>query len=365
MKKHYALTLVLLILLLAVFYSCGSGGSDDYTPTPQEQSPVVIDLTTVPYAKLSDYKFFTGELKNLQPVYGVLPYDLNSSLFTDYALKKRFVWMPAGLHATYNSDGTVLDFPIGTALIKTFYYNNTDPVGATVIIETRIMIKRENGWLFADYLWNEDQTEALLDADGLTTRIKWNENGVMKITDYVVPKTNQCIKCHELGDVGTPIGPKPQNLNKMYAYADGSMNQLAKWKALGYLNTVPANIVSTVDWTDATQPLDLRVRSYLDINCAHCHTDNTDCGYTPMNLAFSKSALTPANMGICQEPVDYVSGDQQYIVTGQSTEGSLMYFRMNTSIQSEKMPTIGRNLVHEEAVALIGEWINSLESTCP
>ncbi|TRW23342.1 hypothetical protein FMM05_14205 [Flavobacterium zepuense] len=372
MKKHYLFGLVLLLTVFTVFLSCGSDDGSDYTdPTPIDtipagpQSPVVMDLTTVPYPKLSDYKFFEGDLKNLLPVYGVLPYNLNSSLFTDYALKKRFVWMPAGKKATYAGDGTVLDFPVGAALIKTFYYNTVVPDNSTVIIETRIMIKKENGWIFADYLWNEAQTEATLSTAGLTTRISWIENGTIKITDYVVPMTSMCIKCHELSEAPVAIGPKPQNLNRMYTYSDGTKNQLAKWIEFGYLDAAPQTIASTVDWTDTTQPLDLRVRSYLDINCAHCHTDNTDCGYTPMNLAFNKSGLTPGNLGICREPVDFVTGDQQYIVVGQNPEGSLLHFRMNTGIQSEMMPTLGRKLVHEEAVAMIEQWINSLENTCP
>ncbi|KGO92962.1 hypothetical protein [Flavobacterium subsaxonicum] len=378
MKKHYPLTL-LLVLFFSVFLSCGSDDGTDYTDpnptpvdtlptdtvTPAPQSPVVMDLTTVPYAKLSDYNFFEGDLKNLSPVYGVLPYDLNSSLFTDYARKKRFVWIPAGKKATYTTDGTVLDFPTGTALIKTFYYNTVVPDNSTIIIETRVMIRKESGWMFATYVWNEAQTEAVLNTTGFTQRIKFDENGTIKTTDYVVPLTTQCIQCHEVSETATAVGPKPQNLNKLYNYADGTKNQLAKWIEFGYLNTAPSTIISTVDWTDASQPLELRVRSYVDINCAHCHTDNTDCGYTPMNFAFNKSGLTPDNMGICRTPVDFVTGNQQYIVTGQDAEGSLMHFRMNTSIQSEMMPPLGRKLVHQEAVALIEQWINSLAATCP
>lgn len=360
MKHFYGL---FIFLALALCTSCGSNGTDDdYTELPQ--SPVVMDLATVPYQNLSDYNFFEGEIKNLQPVYGVVPYDLNSSLFTDYAKKKRFVWMPAGTHATYSADGKVLDFPTGTALIKTFYYDAIEAGGQADLVETRLMIKKESGWIFADYVWNADKTEAVLSTQTVDHRlVQWMQNGELQQTYYKIPTTTQCTLCHTLNDVATTIGPKPQNLNKNYAYADGVQNQLARWKAFGYLDNVPANITTTVDWTDASKPLELRVRSYLDINCAHCHTTGAYCGYTPMNLAFSQTT-TPENFGICQQPVDYVTGDQQYIVKGGDVEGSLLHFRMSNNIQSEMMPLIGRTVVDEEALQLIEQWINSLNNTC-
>mgnify|MGYP000264998783 CR=1 FL=1 len=108
--------------------SCAS--DDNYTALPEPQeiepeetSPVIFDISEMPYQTLSEYNFFDGDLKDLSPVYGVLPYDLNASLFSDYAKKKRFVWMPKNSKATYNGDGNILELPIGSAIIKTFYYD--------------------------------------------------------------------------------------------------------------------------------------------------------------------------------------------------------------------------------------------------
>src|SRR5690606_21071090 len=124
MRKLYFLSaFIILLATTTIIISCGSDDSDNYTELPVV-SPVVLDLAAVPYPKLSDYNFYEGDLKNLEPVYGVLPYDLNSSLFTDYALKKRFVWMPDNTTATYTSDGAIPNFATGTILIKNFYYEN-------------------------------------------------------------------------------------------------------------------------------------------------------------------------------------------------------------------------------------------------
>src|SRR5438270_5359849 len=71
--------------------------------------------------KLSGWSLFVGPGGSLRPNQGVLPYDLNTPLFSDYAAKHRFVWMPPGTHAQYRED-TVFDFPIGTVLAKSFAF---------------------------------------------------------------------------------------------------------------------------------------------------------------------------------------------------------------------------------------------------
>ena len=185
MKQKYSL--IKIIFLFVTFYtlfSCGTD-EDDY----QVITPVNMDLTLVPYPKLSDYKFFTGELKNQVPANKVIPYKPASELFVNYAHKKRFVWMPDGTTANFNGNENVLDFPIGAVLIKTFYYNNVQPANTTKIIETRLLIRKSDGWKAYEYLWNEDQTEAFLDTDqnGVFVPITWSENNVTKTVNYKTP----------------------------------------------------------------------------------------------------------------------------------------------------------------------------------
>lgn len=364
MKKQYFLYLSVVSLLFSFFISCGSDDSDNYSEIPDE-SPVVFDITAVPYPKLSDYNFFEGEMKNLQPVKGVLPYDLNSSLFTDYALKKRFVWMPDNVTATYDTDGSILNFPTGAVLIKNFYYNNVQPDNSTKIIETRMLIKKEDGWVFANYIWNNEQTEATYSLNGNTVPISWEQDGVTLQTNYRIPSELECFKCHQLFEANMPIGPKPQNLNKNFNFSDGNSNQLQKWVEEGYLDgsNLPSEIVSTVDWHDETKPLEDRVRSYLDINCAHCHSPNTYCGYTPMNLAYT-AGNAAENFGICTPPLDFASGGQEYIIKAGDSRNSLLPFKMASLDPVEMMPQIGRTLKDDDAVEMINAWINDMETPC-
>ncbi|MDA8650935.1 Ig-like domain-containing protein, partial [Flavobacteriaceae bacterium] len=264
-------------------------------------SPVQLDLSNVPYPKLSDYNFFEGPLSDLSPVYGVLPYEPISKLFSDYAKKKRFVWMPENVSATYISDDALLDFPTGSVLIKAFYYDNVLPNIETKILETRLLIKQETEWIFADYIWDQEQQEAYLDVEGYGANIpvEWLENGVAKEVNYRVPSQSQCYTCHKSYQLATPIGPKPQSLNGLYDFDEGASNQLQKWQEMGYLdNSLPQTIETVVDWSDDTQPLDLRVRSYFDINCSSCHSDSGHCDYRSLRMNFNLSDDL-ANLGVC------------------------------------------------------------------
>ena len=97
----------MVLTFLSVLVACSSDG-DDFPvfddDDPVEVSPVVFDINAVPYPKLSDYNFFKSPMSALDPVYGVLPFQPASPLFTDYASKSRFIWMPEGVSAQYVSD---------------------------------------------------------------------------------------------------------------------------------------------------------------------------------------------------------------------------------------------------------------------
>tara|TARA_B100000809_G_C15129526_1_gene527752 strand:- start:1677 stop:3047 length:1371 start_codon:yes stop_codon:yes gene_type:complete len=326
-------------------------------------STVNFDLGEVPYATLSEYNFFNGVMQDLDPAYGVLTYDLNSTLFSDYAHKKRFVWMPDGTKASYNSDFTPLDFPIGSVIIKNFYYDNVLPSNTTRIIETRLMYFTQEGWDFAEYVWNDEQTEATFTTSGSFTDIEWLENGITNNVTYRIPSRNECFACHNKFGTPLPIGTKPQNLNRDVSYQDGVANQLQKWIEVGYLeNNLPSTIVSTVNWKDETLDLDLRLRSYLDINCAHCHSEESYCEYRPIRFAFNESE-DDTNKGICVEPDTQIEGTS-HIVSPGNVEASVLRFRISSIEEQNRMPLLGRTLKHEEGVRLIEEWINSLEGEC-
>ena len=355
-----------LLILLLFCWACSS--NDNGTPITDDDpvvqtSPVLYQVDQEPYENLSDYNFFEGELNNLEPVYGVIPYEPISSLFVDYAHKKRFIWMPQGTQANYVNDYSTLDFPVGTILIKNFYYEHVQPQNTTRILETRLMLRQSNGWQFANYIWNDEQTEASLDLTGRNIPVEWIENGETKNVTYRVPSAAECYTCHKYGDASSPIGPKPQNLDKSYPYTSGVQNQLIKLIDFGYLHdNLPSTINSVVNWEDTSQPIGLRVRSYVDINCAHCHFDDGHCDYRPMRFAFYENEDL-INMGVCVQPEDLFNG-LNLIIAPQDPNRSMLYYRISSTQQEERMPLLGRTLVHQEAVNMIEEWINSLTEIC-
>ncbi len=333
-----------------------------------EASPVNFDLENMPYSTLSEYNFYDGNMVDLNPVYGVLPYELITPLFTDYAIKKRFIWMPTGASSSYVSDGAIFDFPVGTIIIKNFYYDNVLPENETKVLETRLLIKTATEWIFAEYIWNDEQTEAVYDMEGRTVPIEWLQNGEARTVNYRIPSASECLTCHKTVSDAIPIGPKPQNINSIFNFQDGSKNQMSKWVEMGYLeNNYPGAIQTVVKWDDPSQPLELRMRSYFDANCAHCHTPGGHCDYRPIKLSFNESS-NPENLGICVEPEGdisiWIEDDPSHLIAPGDIENSVIYFRMNTTEDAIKMPLIGRNLIHEEAVSLLVEWINSLEGNC-
>jgi uncharacterized repeat protein (TIGR03806 family) len=359
MNKVYKLLSVAFCLIII---SC-SKSDDAYIPV--EESPVVMDLTQVPYPKLSDYKFFQGTMSDQNPAIGVLPYKPTSELFTDYAKKSRFVWLPSGTKTTYSSDDDVLSLPIGGCLIKTFYYDNIQPSNTKKIIETRLLIKKDTGWIFADYVWNEQQTEAFLDLNGSTVPLEILHNGSPISINYKIPTASDCFLCHAVGGLNKPIGIKPQNLNSNYSYSSGSMNQLAKWISVGILdNNLPSTIQSVVDYNDVSKSLDLRVRSYFDIQCSHCHQVGGNAEYVNLRMAFSQTS-DPAMMGVCLNPALLVPGIVHgRVVQPSDVANSTLNYMVTTNNPSLRMPRLGRTVVHQEGVDLIQQWINSLGTPC-
>lgn len=367
MKWKSSIFILMAIFALA-FAACRK---EDDKPMPEEPEPtpdtgVRFNLQEVPYPNLSDYRFFVDSLNLMHANAGVLPYDVITPLFSDYAKKSRFIWMPDGTAAQYVNDHTVLDFPDGTVMVKSFYYDNVIPSGDRKIIETRLIYKKNGEWKFADYIWNEEQTEATFDLEGAYKNIEWiDANGVTQQVNYRIPSEVECYTCHKFDDQATPIGPKPQNLNKIISYDDGFKNQLEKWSEVGYLNAnYPEEIVTVADWTDPSQSPENRWRAYVDMNCAHCHREGSHCDYRPMRLAWNETS-DPVNLGVCTTPEEPIEPQLTHIISRSNVNRSMMYYRLNTTAEQFRMPLFGRTIVHQEAILLLEQYINSLNPTCP
>lgn len=342
------------VLMLAVMWMQCSA--------PLQTGIVVPDQ---PYERLSDYHFFNGQISDLAPVDGVLPYDLNSPLFSDYSTKARFVWMPDGTSAEYTTDH-VLDFPVGAILIKNFYYHHDDrsPVSGRQLIETRLLINRGDQWDAYGYTWNDDQTDAFYDVVGDIKAVGWiDKDGVAQKVNYIIPNKNQCKSCHDYDNKLKPIGPKVRNINKMFAYQDGAMNQLDKWKEVGYLKNIPDSdrpMVAT--WDDAEAELHDRAMAYLDINCGHCHNPKGAGNTSGLTLLAENNSIN-SKLGVYKATVSAGAGTggHTYSIVPGHPEESIMVYRMKSLNPGAMMPEVGRQSVHAEGVELISQWIKEMK----
>lgn len=316
----------------------------------------------MPPMQLSAYGFFEGELAQQQPAEGVMPYALNTPLFSDYAQKLRFIRLPEGTQATFRARA-VFEFPVGTQIAKTFFYpkDARKPEKGRQLMETRVLVHEASGWKAYPYIWNEAQTDAFLEVAGGRMDVKWiNAQGKKQKVDYVVPNSNECKACHSHDGAFTPIGPSARQLNGNFTYEEGTENQLLKWQQAGLLEGLPPlrEVDKLAVWDDPTTgSLDARARAWLDINCAHCHNPHGPANTSGLSLDAYET--DPAALGVNKAPVaaGRGAGDLNYDIVPGKPEASILLYRIASTEPGVSMPEIGRSQVHEEGVALIREWI--------
>ncbi|GHB35139.1 SO2930 family diheme c-type cytochrome [Mongoliitalea lutea] len=331
-----------------------------------DKNPAELTLDLFPLANLSDYGFFKGVMRSLIPNEGVLLYEPASSLFTDYAFKSRYIWMPEGTAASIQADeeGT-MDFSEGTVIIKNFFYpmDFRKPEEERRIIETRLMVKSNEQWEAYPYIWSDDQSDAQLKVIGGEKQVSWmDEKGQPQVINYIIPNKNQCKSCHNIHEQLVPIGLKAKHLNHAITFKDGTHNQLVKWADAGKLSNYSAVAIypTMINYQDQNQSLELRARAYLDINCAHCHRAEAPASTSGLFLTYEET--DPLRLGILKTPVaaGFGAGSFTYDIVPGKADESILTYRMGTNQVGAAMPEIGRVTVHQEGLELIKQWINAM-----
>lgn len=343
------------ILFLSVLQACTQKPAQDVVLAEESleggRTPGNEKLT------LSAYNFFDGDLKNLEPKQNVYPYDVNSPLFSDYAFKARFVYIPKGKQMRYDEVDT-FGFPDGAVLIKNFFYPEDEgkPEGNRHILETRLLLFERGEWRALTYVWNEEQTEATLELAGKSIAVtRHAPRGDLSIS-YSVPSVNQCRSCHLKGEKTMPIGLSARQLNQ-------SM-QLEKWKDLRLLESLPnpKDIPILVSYEDSNVAHELRARSWLESNCAHCHRPDGQAKNSGLHL--NADVTSPLELGVGKAPVaaGKGTGGRLFSIVPGRPDASILVYRIESVHPGEMMPEIGRSVVHQEGVALIRKWIEGMGS---
>lgn len=287
--------------------------------------------------KLSDYHIFSGKPGNLIPEAGFHNYMLATTLFTDYAQKQRLIKLPPGTKMTKIDDG-LLNFPDGTIIVKTFYYqaDERDSLLRLKIIETRLLIKTNGQWQAADYKWNNDQNDAKLFPAGGTEPVTWvDKNGISRSIFYDIPSKGHCAACHNSAGVLLPIGPKVSNLNFNISAGGKMQNQLETFQKMGILEKFDVQQCTSLPRAfDPDFSIAEQARAYMEVNCAHCHNPKGLAKITGLYLSYALPLY------------------QTNIIRYQK--------RILRKTQNHTMPLLGTTIVHTEGVELIKKYIADL-----
>jgi len=207
---------------------------------------------------------------------GVIPYDINTALWSDGAGKRRWMALPDGEQISVQPDGD-WEFPVGTVLIKEFSWNNSP-------FETRLFVRHsDGGWAGYTYEWNDSLTDAdLVSPAGLVKQIDGQLN-------WMYPSQAQCLQCHSSA-AGRTLGPETAQLNRLFLYPSGiTSNQLETLESIGMfsngLGGTPDVLPAMAAIDDLSQPVDERSRSYLHANCSNCHRPGGP-GQGPMDFRY-------------------------------------------------------------------------------
>lgn len=384
-------------LLALALVACGGGGSDapDAQVMPDApdgpvvlDGPVAVDITQPPAEKLSAYKLFAWDpAKGFTFNDRVVPYDLNTALFSDYALKQRAIYVPPGQSATFEGEAA-FDFPVGSVIVKNFYFPSDfrTPAANLKLIETRLMVRHPDGWHPLPYIWDAAQRDATFSPAGEVRNISFTDAaGTAQTAHYLIPQRNQCESCHATQDgEGAPlemvlIGVKARHLNRAYDYGGsvGSVNQIERLTAAGMLSGAPptAEIPPAYDFRPieangsaalAGAELETAARSYLDINCAHCHNPKGVQGQTSQ-LFLNHDNTDELRLGKCKRPGSAGSGNGGFVydIVPGDPDHSILYFRAHTTLVGAMMPLLGRSLVHTRGTELVHQWIAAMPpKTC-
>jgi uncharacterized repeat protein (TIGR03806 family) len=312
-------------------------------------------------ARLSETGVFQS-LTNITPSTNLIPYDVNSPLWSDGAHKSRWFAIPANTTIGFSASGE-WQFPPGSVFVKHFEMENA--VEPPRRLETRVLVRSTEGGVFgATYKWRPDHSDADLLDGPLDEEITVQTSQGQRTQTWHYPSPNECLQCHTPSTKGV-LGLNTRQINRAYVYHDGiSENQLKAYNDVGLFfpsigETDFSNLPQLTHITNSSASLEHRARSHLDSNCSHCHRPGEARAYwdarfeTPLQLAGILNGTIAQSFDI---------EGAKAVVPGHP-EKSIIQLRASSLSPSVKMPPIGRNVLDEAAIAVLSEYITSLPET--
>jgi uncharacterized repeat protein (TIGR03806 family) len=319
--------------------------------------------SAAPFPALLSQTGAFADVASLTAAPGLIPFEVNAALWTDGAVKRRWIAVPTNAQIAFASTG-LWTFPPGTVLVKHFELgvNETNPA-IRWRVETRLLIMSSNNTAFgATYRWRTNQIEADLLAAGLSENIVIQTAVGTRKQRWSYPSREDCLMCHNYR-AGFVLGPRTAQLNRDAAYDVTGItdNQLRAWSHIGLFANPPAEeamaaLPKMSGLGDESASLEARARSYLDVNCAHCHQPGG-----PAHAFFDARHVTPLEQqgminGRVAQDLNVLGA--RLLAPGDADRSTVLL--RQTIVDSLKMPPLGRNTVDTGAAQLMREWIDSL-----
>ena len=313
-----------------------------------------------------------SNLSTLTPASGIVPYDMITELWSDGAEKYR--WLSVPNDGTHNSSAENIvwseegewGFPVGSVFIKHFEIQ-TDKRNANSIrrLETRFLIHGENGFYAVTYRWRPDGSDAELLESSFEDNLTITEtDGSNRQQTWYYPSRSECFICHTEAS-GRVLGPKTRHLNRdiLYPSSGQTGNQIETYNHLGMFDqdlnvSQISSYLSAQAIENTSASVEDRARSYLDINCSSCHRPGG--GTRGAWNALLSANLSSASI-INGEVVEDLGISGAKIIVPGDTAKSVLYQRLKQVDTGTAMPPLAKAVQHQEGVALIAEWINTMD----
>ncbi|MGH7954166.1 MAG: hypothetical protein ACREFE_19915, partial [Limisphaerales bacterium] len=309
-------------------------------PPPAHPIPKLLSQTGV----------FT-DLKKMRPADYLIPYSVNVPLWSDGAVKSRWMALPENSTISFSTNGE-WRFPAGTVFVKNFLLP-VDDTNPKILhrLETRLIVRDTDGTVYgASYKWRADNSDADMVVAGTNEEIKIKTSTGVRSQKWFFPGRQDCLTCHTTASGGV-LGIKTRQLNGDFKYPSGATdNQLRTWNHLHLFNAtldekeIP-HLAKLVSIASTNAPLELRVRSYLDANCAQCHRPGA------VEAFFDARFDTPlAQQGLINGPVQNPLGiSNAKIIAPGDIPRSVLFHRISI-VGNLQMPPLARNVTDRAAV---------------
>ncbi|MEZ5399447.1 MAG: PQQ-dependent sugar dehydrogenase [Bryobacteraceae bacterium] len=306
--------------------------------------------------KLSETGLFTS-VRDHKMAPGVIPYEINAPFWSDGAQKERFFALPGDAKVEAKEKGA-WDFDDGAVTVKSFRLETEpgNPASARRI-ETRIVVKQENHWVGYSYAWNKAQTDAeLVGAEGMDRPYLIKDAaapGGRRKQIWHYPSRNECMFCHSRA-AGFALGLTTPQMNRGEQLAAIERAEVLK-KPLAR----PApELAAYPNPADAAAPVEARVKTYLQVNCAMCHVSDGG-GNSPMELGYNTPMAKAKIVG--ERPTHDTLGIEGALLVAPGDPARSILLERIKRRGTHQMPPTSTNLPDPAGEALLTEWIRSLK----